>query len=122
MGDLPLQVAVGCGLLAVLYGAWAGKSVLDMSPGNERMQAIAAAIQEGAGAYMNKQYTAIAGVGAILFFVIGFGLGWPSAAGFLVGAVLSSISGFVGMYAVSYTHLRAMPELPVKPLAKVTVI
>ncbi|MBP6744018.1 MAG: sodium-translocating pyrophosphatase [Candidatus Obscuribacterales bacterium] len=106
MGDLPLQVAVGCGLLAVLYGAWAGKSVLDMSPGNERMQAIAAAIQEGAGAYMNKQYTAIAGVGAILFFVIGFGLGWPSAAGFLVGAVLSSISGFVGMYVSVRANVR----------------
>jgi K(+)-stimulated pyrophosphate-energized sodium pump len=106
MGDLALPVAVGCGLLAVLYGVWAGSSVLGMSAGNERMQQIAAAIQEGASAYMNRQYSTIAMVGAVLFFVIGFGLDWWYAIGFAVGAILSSLSGFVGMYVSVRANVR----------------
>lgn len=106
MGELALPVAVGCGVLAVLYGIWAGSSVLGMSAGNERMQQIASAIQEGASAYMNRQYSTIAVVGAVLFFVIGFGLDWMYAVGFAVGAILSAVSGFVGMYVSVRANVR----------------
>ena len=106
MGDLALPLAVGCGLLAILYGAWAGGSVLKMSAGNERMQQIASAIQEGASAYMNRQYTTIAGVGVVLLLVIGFALDWWYSAGFAVGAILSALSGFVGMYVSVRANVR----------------
>ena len=106
MGDLALPLAVGCGLLAILYGAWAGGSVLKMSAGNERMQQIALAIKEGASAYMNRQYTTIAGVGVVLLLVIGFALDWWYAAGFAVGAILSALSGFVGMYVSVRANVR----------------
>ena len=106
MGDLALPLAVGCGLLAILYGAWAGGSVLKMSAGNERMQQIASAIQEGASAYMNRQYTTIAGVGVVLLLVIGFALYWWYAACFAVGAILSALSGLVGMYVSVRANVR----------------
>lgn len=74
MGDTTLFGVLGCGAVALAYGGWAGSSVLSLSPGNERMQQIAAAIQEGASAYMNRQYTTVAGVGAELFIIIGLTL------------------------------------------------
>ncbi len=97
---------LGCGAVALAYGGWAGTSVLNLSAGNERMQQIASAIQEGASAYMNRQYTTIAGVGAVLFLIIGLTLNWTTAAGFLVGAVLSALSGFVGMYVSVRANVR----------------
>ena len=106
MGELGLPLVLGCGVFGLLYGGWAGASVLKLSAGNERMQSIAAAIQEGASAYMNRQYTTIAGVGAVLLLIIGFTLDWTTAAGFAVGALLSSLSGFVGMYVSVRANVR----------------
>jgi len=106
MGELGLPLVFGCGIFGLVYGGWAGMSVLKLSAGNERMQSIAAAIQEGASAYMNRQYTTIAGVGVVLLLIIGFTLGWTTAAGFAVGALLSSLSGFVGMYVSVRANVR----------------
>jgi K(+)-stimulated pyrophosphate-energized sodium pump len=93
-----LWVAVGAGVLAVLYGVFSMAAILRLPAGNARMQEIAAAIQAGAQAYLNRQYTTILVVGVVLFLVVGFSpLGWPTAGGFAVGAVLSGLTGYIGM-------------------------
>ncbi len=86
-----------CGIGALAYGAWAIRAILDAEAGNERMQDIAAAIQEGASAYLNRQYTTIAGVGAVVGILLGIILGFHVAVGFFLGAVLSGVAGYVGM-------------------------
>ena len=89
--------AMICGLAAVAYGVFTARQVLSASPGNAAMQSIAAAIQEGAGAYLKRQYTAIGIVGAITAVIVAVFLGPVPAVAFVVGAVLSGVTGFIGM-------------------------
>jgi K(+)-stimulated pyrophosphate-energized sodium pump len=93
----PLYIAIICGVLAVLYGIFTSRQVLAMSPGNARMVEVSAAIQEGAGAYLKRQYTTIAIVGIIVAIIIGIFLKPLSAVAFLIGAMLSGAAGFIGM-------------------------
>ncbi len=94
-----LWLAIICGATALAYGAWQISWILQQPAGNDRMREIAQAIQTGAMAYLNRQYTTIGVVGVILFLVIGLvpGLGWATAWGFAVGAILSGTTGYIGM-------------------------
>ena len=93
-----LWAAIAAGVLAVLYGVISTTIILRLPAGNARMQEIAAAIQTGAKAYLNRQYTTILIVGIVLFLVLGFSrIGWPTAGGFAIGALLSGLTGYIGM-------------------------
>ncbi len=101
-----LGFALLCAIVAILYGVFSIKWILGKSAGNEKMRGIAAAIQEGASAYLNRQYTTIGIVGAILFVVILVTLKWPTAVGFAIGAILSGLTGYIGMNVSVRANVR----------------
>ena len=104
--EMALWLALGSALLAIIYGLLTTTWVLAKPAGNEKMQGIAAAIQEGASAYMNRQYTTIGVVGVVLFVVVGWGLDWATAVGFAIGALFSSLAGYIGMFVSVRANVR----------------
>ena len=104
--EFALWLAMGAGVLAVLYGLVSIQWILKQPAGNERMQEIAQAIQEGAGAYMNRQYLTIGMVGVVLFVILGIALDWHTAIGFAIGAILSAATGYIGMFVSVRANVR----------------
>ena len=103
---MALWLIVLCGALAIVYAVWATQSVMAADAGSARMQEIAAAVREGAQAYLKRQYTTIGIVGIVIFLIIGYLLGWLVAVGFLIGAVLSGATGFIGMNVSVRANVR----------------
>ena len=101
-----LWVAIAAGVLAIVYGAVAAAAINRLPTGNARMQEIAGAIQAGAKAYLNRQYSTIAVVGVVLCLLLGLALDWATAGGFAVGAILSGIAGFLGMNVSVRANVR----------------
>jgi K(+)-stimulated pyrophosphate-energized sodium pump len=104
--NMAYWLVIGAGVLAILYGLVTSRQVLAADAGSERMQQIAAAIQEGARAYLNRQYTTIAIAGVVIFVILFGTLGWHPALGFLVGAILSGAAGYIGMNVSVRANVR----------------
>ena len=104
--DMALMLAIGAGALAVVYGLISVQWILKQPAGNERMQEIAQAIQEGAAAYMNRQYLTIGAVGVVLFVVLFASLGAQLAIGFAIGAIFSALAGYIGMFVSVRANVR----------------
>ena len=103
-----LIIALICAVVALLYGAASSKWVLTQPTGNDRMREIAAAIQQGANAYLYREYIAIGAVGIVVFLVLGFVpmLGWYTAWAFVIGATFSALAGYIGMYISVRANVR----------------
>src|SRR5207244_6138734 len=106
--DHAVLFALVCAGAAVIYGLWLTTWILARPAGNERMQEIARAVQEGAAAYLRRQYMTVAVVAIVPFLLLGFynKLGWGAAIGFLIGAVLSASAGFIGMNVAVRSNAR----------------
>ncbi|MFA6917142.1 MAG: sodium-translocating pyrophosphatase [Parachlamydiales bacterium] len=98
--------SIACGLIALLFGAWTIRSILSLSSGNSEMQKISSAIQEGARAYLNRQYQAISLVGIVICALLTYLLGWHTGLGFVIGAVLSGLAGYIGMNVSVRANVR----------------
>ena len=103
---LQLSLVLAAGALAVLYGIVTTSGLMKMSAGNERMQEIASAIQEGANAYLKRQYTTIAMAGGVVAIILLVTLEWVAMLGFIIGAVLSGAAGFIGMKVSVQANVR----------------
>ncbi|MEI7512631.1 MAG: sodium-translocating pyrophosphatase [Candidatus Uhrbacteria bacterium] len=103
-----LPYVLGAAVLAIVYAAYLAQSILALPEGDEKMKSIAKAIQEGAMAFLNRQYRTVLVIGVVVFLLIGFvpSLGWTVAAGFAVGAVLSALAGYVGMFVSVRANIR----------------
>ena len=101
-----LLAVIGCGLISIVYAIWATQSVLAADQGNARMQEIAGAIREGAQAYLNRQYSTIGIVGVIVAVITWLLLGATAAIGFVIGAVLSGVAGYIGMFVSVRANVR----------------
>ena len=106
MEQYAVVFALVCAAAAVAYGLATASWILGLPQGNDRMKQIAAAIQEGAGAYMKRQYTIIAAVGVVMFVALYATLGWMTAVGFAVGALFSGLTGFIGMFVSVRANVR----------------
>ena len=104
--ELALWLSIGAGAIAILFGVVSTQWILKQPAGNSRMQEIAAAIQEGAKAYMDRQYLTIGGVGVVLAIVLALALGWATAIGFAIGAIFSALAGYIGMYVSVRANVR----------------
>ena len=104
--NMALYGIIACGALSIVYGIWAIQSVMAADAGNKRMQEIAAAIQEGATAYLTRQYTTIAIAGIVIFVLVSFLLSITVGIGFLIGAALSGAAGFIGMLVSVRANVR----------------
>ncbi|MEO1489209.1 MAG: sodium/proton-translocating pyrophosphatase, partial [Pseudomonadota bacterium] len=101
-----ILISIGLGLLAIVYGVITSQQVLGASAGNAKMQEIAGAIQEGAQAYLNRQYTTIGMVGVVAAIIVGAALDIVPAVGFVIGAVLSGVAGYIGMNISVRSNVR----------------
>lgn len=112
---------IGSALAAIVYGLVAGIFILRLPAGNEKMKEIASAIQAGAKAFLNRQYKTVAIVAVVLFFIVGFLLNWPTAFAFLLGAILSGLTGYIGMYVSVRANVRTA-EAARKGLSKAMTV